>query len=349
MMKKMMFEIETITPMFLAGADQSKAELRAASIKGLLRFWWRALQADSDLTALRNRESQIFGSTDEKAGGGSSFSIRVTRAGDLKTIRTKFPDNSQYKIPVEGKTFKMHILEYLAYGLYDSKNRSFQRDYIPGGQRFGVDLTIRKDAYLQDILRSMFVFCLFGGIGSRTRNGFGSFDISNKIELFEAIRSDDFAIDAPYHSNNLTKLVKVEKSMSYPSFSRRAKVFSAKERFITALDSLADVGKIYKSGRSALEKRHQFQKRQFIGAPLYPPRESFKSFLDRHAKPYFIKIAKEGNGYRAYILYLPSLYCEGLEKESNNKPIIHDEVNMQFDAVCTEFNSFLADHMEEVL
>lgn len=44
MLKKITFEIETITPMFLAGAEQGKAELRAACLKGLLRFWWRAIR-----------------------------------------------------------------------------------------------------------------------------------------------------------------------------------------------------------------------------------------------------------------------------------------------------------------
>ena len=34
---------KVVTPMFMSGADQSQAELRTASIKGALRFWWRAL------------------------------------------------------------------------------------------------------------------------------------------------------------------------------------------------------------------------------------------------------------------------------------------------------------------
>lgn len=91
MLRKITFEVETITPMFLSGADQSKAELRAASIKGLLRFWWRALQAESDINKLRERESQIFGSSDEERGGGSSFSLRILHDGQLKTVKEKFP------------------------------------------------------------------------------------------------------------------------------------------------------------------------------------------------------------------------------------------------------------------
>ncbi|HID77150.1 MAG TPA: type III-B CRISPR module RAMP protein Cmr1, partial [Planctomycetaceae bacterium] len=32
-----------VTPMFCAGADEQRAELRLPSFKGALRFWWRSL------------------------------------------------------------------------------------------------------------------------------------------------------------------------------------------------------------------------------------------------------------------------------------------------------------------
>jgi len=42
-MKKLSFMLETITPLFLSGNDQTTVELRAASIRGHLRYWYRAL------------------------------------------------------------------------------------------------------------------------------------------------------------------------------------------------------------------------------------------------------------------------------------------------------------------
>ncbi len=41
-MKSIKFTLETITPLFLAGADGQTPELRPPSIKGMMRFWWRA-------------------------------------------------------------------------------------------------------------------------------------------------------------------------------------------------------------------------------------------------------------------------------------------------------------------
>ncbi|TAE90912.1 MAG: type III-B CRISPR module RAMP protein Cmr1 [Verrucomicrobia bacterium] len=37
------YQLEIITPCFCAGADQGIAEIRAASIRGQLRWWFRVL------------------------------------------------------------------------------------------------------------------------------------------------------------------------------------------------------------------------------------------------------------------------------------------------------------------
>ncbi|WP_201721812.1 type III-B CRISPR module RAMP protein Cmr1 [Desulfotomaculum copahuensis] len=40
------FECRVLTPMFIAGADGLTPEFRAPSLKGAMRFWWRAVQAE---------------------------------------------------------------------------------------------------------------------------------------------------------------------------------------------------------------------------------------------------------------------------------------------------------------
>ncbi|MBA4369031.1 MAG: type III-B CRISPR module RAMP protein Cmr1, partial [Desulfobacterium sp.] len=54
------FEVEIVTPMFLGGSDPKKAELRAPSVKGALRFWWRALYGSDNLEKMKKREGEIF-------------------------------------------------------------------------------------------------------------------------------------------------------------------------------------------------------------------------------------------------------------------------------------------------
>ena len=349
MLKMVTFEIETITPMFLAGADQGKAELRAASIKVLLRFWWRALQAEPDIDKLRKKEASIFGSSAEGMGG-SSFSIRVITNGDLKPTKNKFPSKPQYQVQVEGKTFKINILEYLAYGTYKYVQRQgnvFIREYYPAKTRFDIVLNFKNEEWISEVLKTFYVWCIFGGIGSRSRNGFGSLNVVNTEKAFETIK-DILSVKNPYEKENLKRLSSNNSITSYPSFTKGARLFRANQSFDVELDALADVGKVYKMGRSSLEKKHFFDKRQYIGSPIVEKNVT-KSFLDRHAKPYFIKIAKENTRYRAYILYLPSKYCDGLEKDRNGHNINHNYVNVKFEAVCNEFNNFLAQKMETVI
>src|SRR5438876_480025 len=70
-MQEVTFEVETITPLFLAGADQTKAELRAPSFRGEMRYWLRALVGglvgtdQEGLTKVRDAETLVFGATDQ--------------------------------------------------------------------------------------------------------------------------------------------------------------------------------------------------------------------------------------------------------------------------------------------
>src|SRR5262245_63945216 len=51
--------LETVTPLFLGGAEpDTRAELRPPSLKGALRFWYRALDGN-----FRLGEPAAFGST----------------------------------------------------------------------------------------------------------------------------------------------------------------------------------------------------------------------------------------------------------------------------------------------
>lgn len=74
-MKQIVFECESITPMFMYGADGKTAELRPASIKGVMRFWWRAMNGNLPLDELKKQEGEIFGSMEKK----SSFSIKIPK------------------------------------------------------------------------------------------------------------------------------------------------------------------------------------------------------------------------------------------------------------------------------
>jgi len=103
---------ETVTPLLMHGANGKTPELRPASIKGVMRFWWRAINGDLLLDKLREQEAEIFGDTKRK----SSFSIRVLK-NDLeigsfnplphKNFKIKgFKPNQTFKIEFLGNNLK---------------------------------------------------------------------------------------------------------------------------------------------------------------------------------------------------------------------------------------------------
>ena len=66
-------EIEFITPAFLAGADQNVPEIRVPSIRGELRWWFRALGGT------QSEEAELFGSVHMNV----SASAVVLRVSDV--------------------------------------------------------------------------------------------------------------------------------------------------------------------------------------------------------------------------------------------------------------------------
>ena len=174
-MEKIIFECETITPMFLAGADGVTPELRAPSIKGALRFWWRAMNGHLSLADLRNQESEIFGGTDPAKQ--SLLTMKILN----------FPTKSDYSVD---------------YPTPHKKN--FQKKVIKKGFVFNLQVGVQNlNSLPLDKASNLFIlFSLFGALGNRSRRGFGSFKI-NRINgnqfNFEESRSSILGLIEKYN------------------------------------------------------------------------------------------------------------------------------------------------------
>ncbi len=153
-MQQIIFTCETVTPMFLAGADGSTPELRPPSIKGALRFWWRALNGHLSIEELKKREGAIFGDTTQR----SKVIIRVEEIagkpleqykGKAQPLPHHADKPKNFKIPCVRKTFQFKVILI-------SKS---------------LDFTIKQLANLFLITISL------GGLGKRSRRGFGSIKI----------------------------------------------------------------------------------------------------------------------------------------------------------------------------
>ena len=325
-MYKVTFECETITPMFLAGADPRTPELRAPSIKGALRFWWRAMHGHLPLNQLREEEAKIFGGV-EKDQGKSAFSIVVT--GKFQSSSTRFPRQT-VQITSRGRTFPINILEYLAYGTYQyrkGQGNVFIRDYIPPKSQFTVTLLSLHQELIEDLKNLFFIFTNFSGLGSRSRNGFGNFGIKNAAEL--GLKPIDFkSFKSRFNGTDI---------FGFTGFSKKMRILKTKKEFDSWDQALAEIGKAYREARGKLEPKHKYDKRQYLGAPIVVNKRTV-SILERRAKPFFIHIQKtQSNKHHAYFFYLPSRYCEGLDKDRNGHKIDHRRVNIEFLTYTEEF------------
>ena len=150
------FEVEAITPIFMRGADQSQAEIRSSSIKGLMRWWFRALAGNyfgDRINYLKEKENEIFGSTGCETG---------------ITVEVEFPEPE----PFNFDEFK--DLSYLWFSIKLLKRKGQFEKYYPAGAIFEITLkSINKQAFKTSLV-TLWTLISLGSIGFRSRRGAGS-------------------------------------------------------------------------------------------------------------------------------------------------------------------------------
>lgn len=185
------------TPMFIGDANKHADSIRPPSIKGALRFWWRALNwhthlcnAKNDINAalksLHKEEAVLFGAAAEEGsesktslGGQGLFLLQVNQ-GKIVPHSTPFGENinNAHKYLLGMGLVKYHKKE---------KSDRLTRNAIASGE-FSVQLLFKKDIdpnKRKSILDSLYAFGLLGALGSRARHGMGSISISKWEGLLE--------------------------------------------------------------------------------------------------------------------------------------------------------------------
>jgi len=274
------FECEIVTPMFLHGADPQRAELRVPSIKGALRFWWRAIYGSCNIQKMYEEESGLFGNTSTK----SCVKICI--------IENNLSSPSQDKI---SKT-TFNIYEYLAYG-YRVKD-TIKQHIDKGSFKIRVSYPKSQEGEISNALQCLFSY---SGLGSKSRNGFGS--IQCKDQNMTVLNFNDL----PF-----TKELK-----PFTAFSENARLFISNKKHTTWQNALSEIGEAYKNAKFELKQSNK--DRSLIGKP-------FKTDTSRHSKPYFMHIHRTGDTtYSGSILYLP--YDYHIENKRNDYHAACDIMN----------------------
>lgn len=186
---------EMITPLFGGGVRANETDpitvINGKSVRGQLRFWWRATrggQFGNDLPAMRKRENLIWGAAStEEEKLPSLVQIIVTRCTNGTeqhpfTVEAKC-DQNRRPILKDGRQVPETISHsdvapsYAAFPLQPQKTENKQIGWKSKVVRSRVMFTM-KISYPADketdILAALWAWETFGGIGARTRKGFGA-------------------------------------------------------------------------------------------------------------------------------------------------------------------------------
>jgi CRISPR-associated protein Cmr1 len=199
------YELTVITPLFgggvEAGANDDVTPIRPSSIRGHLRFWWRATRGAKYSTPkeLVGREKEIWGSTENP----SPVTIKVGRVKDIDKINERRIANIKSKNDKNLFGFSSSGSE--AYVLFplrpsDEEKKNDIRKYI---YREGIEFTLtvswcdtnklkewrkaeneklpkgkqlpqKVEDISNDVKAAIWAWVNFGGIGARTRKGCGA-------------------------------------------------------------------------------------------------------------------------------------------------------------------------------
>jgi CRISPR-associated protein Cmr1 len=174
-------EYELITPLFGGGVEPGQYDdltpIRATEIRGHLRFWWRATRGGrygDDLNAMRKDEGLIWGAAStarnprpaqvqivvEKRAAGQPIKYRDL---DSDLQYAAFPLQEGNKPVQEGVKFALRI--------------SFPQkiEFLDEDNRVQIFANVRAE-----VEAALWAWETFGGVGARTRRGFGALRCTHK-------------------------------------------------------------------------------------------------------------------------------------------------------------------------
>ena len=323
-MEKIVFECESVTPIFMYGADGKTPELRPASIKGVMRFWWRAINGNKDISILKKAESEIFGSIKNKVPGSISKKSKIF-------IRVKNDENNIVKIEDIPK------IPYLFYPFY-LENQQKEKSCFKHIE-FKIIISSNDKKALKEAAYSFILLSIFGGLGSRNRRGGGNFMICNisKNEYKDFIIRNLNNIDTIYEKikNYFYDTYKITDITNKYSNISDLKYKISNKNFNSWDQALKDIENKYKNFR----KKRKILKNASFGLPIIfenKPQVFTEPEFDRRASPLVIKILKIKDKYYWFVFkfkgeFLPKKTKIGLSKDKIDQDIDEHVVNAFFE------------------
>lgn len=238
--------------MFLAGADGQTPELRAPSIKGAMRFWWRALNGHRDLKSLKEEEANFFGGTKKR----SSFNLNA-----YLTNENPMPFNykqNESKLPLGVKYFQYNFFAH---------TKALKRDGFNVDTQFKVEISSQDSKALVSAAKFFWIVSLFGGLGTRSRRGGGSFSIDSfNIKGTKKTRERLQFLNLNPLEDNLSFKIGIDgnDNLEWSHIGRDTKIYIIREGFKTWQEAMND------AAIRMMKIRDGETRKEFEGLQSYP-------------------------------------------------------------------------------
>lgn len=178
---------ELITPLFGGGVEAGYTDpvtvIRGPGIRGQLRFWWRACRGgnfNGSLEAMKEAEDKLWGAASTAAKPRPSqvqIFVKVDNEGnDKRPFEVVQKVDQQGKPKSQVQANEKIAPSYAAFPLQPDekeKRRGGEPKTVREGVLFTLTIVFPKD-YQPEVEAALWAWETFGGIGARTRRGFGA-------------------------------------------------------------------------------------------------------------------------------------------------------------------------------
>ncbi len=156
------YPCQLVTPLYGGGVKAGEIDvempIRASEIRGQLRFWWRvACGPFSSSQEMFRRESDIWGGIGSESAVASNVEVRVVQEGNGKLM-----NSADEKHPA---------IKY-AFGPAAQNGAT----WLAAGYKFTLQLRYPEEV-AEEVDLALRWWANFGGLGARTRRGFGAVEV----------------------------------------------------------------------------------------------------------------------------------------------------------------------------
>lgn len=233
-----------------AGENDPSFLIRPSSIRGQLRFWWRACFGGSNqpqsnealLADMFEREAAIFGQAAYYGENSSEPKKIIGKGASSIQIEVNVTNKGEI-IQHRGKSIA-HFSSPYSYAAFPLRNKLVYKPDPRINIEFKLTIRLNHADQREELEKVLWAWQTFGGIGARTRRGFGVLQrIDNQVDRYAFNNKEDLC-------DQIAKILTTRKywPADVPHLSTDMRLHLAKPK-PTPLETWADLLKSYKKFR----------------------------------------------------------------------------------------------------